>query len=117
MAITNATYKDHAGAAPGNPQPCVLLTLDLDASYPLTADDGYAAFKAVVLAATGLTDAVGKDLTILHVAQNNYPMAVIAKYDRTLDVLKCYDAATGIEYVDGSDLSGAVGLELVIFYK
>ncbi len=116
MAITNAAYADHAGAAPGNPQPSVVITLDLDASYPLTADDGYADFKATVLAATDLAAAVGKDMTILSVQQNNFPTAVLAKYDRALDVLKCYNEAL-VEYANASDLSGCVGLELVVFYK
>lgn len=116
MAITNGTFVAKMGQAPGDPAPAVLLTLDLDNNY--TAD-GYADFKATVLAAVSGQIGAG-DIDIVHVGQNNSPGSAGAKtlamYDRTNDKLVCYDFA-GAEHAGAADLSSVVGLELVIWYK
>ena len=111
MAITSITYKDKNGQAPGDPFGYVVVTLNLDATYPI---GGYAGFKALVLAAC--KGYISTDITILNVEQNNFPMAVWCTYDRLNDKLRCFDDAL-VEYIDTSDLHLATGLELVVFYK
>jgi len=110
MAITNVALQDKIGGAPGDPVFTDVVTLSLDASYPA---GGYVGFTASVEGQIGL----GK--TILEVNQNNVPgsPAVYVAYDRTLDALVCYVWATGVEVAGGVNLSGVVGLELVIRSK
>lgn len=109
MAITNVAIASQSGGAPGNPEYTDIVTLDLDNSYPA---GGYPDFNASV------KDAIGPDRTIMHVAQNNYPgtTKVEAKYDRANDKLVCFDGAFA-EIAGAVDLSGVVGLELVITSK
>ena len=99
MAILNVALAAATGGAPGNPQYIDIVTLDLSAGY--TAG-GWADFSVSV------QDAIGKGKTIQTVVQNNIPGTpkVLVKYDRTTEAL--------IEVAPAGDLSGVVGLELVI---
>ena len=108
MAITNVALTDHIGYAPGQPTFVDVVTLDLDATYPA---GGYPNFTATVEAI------IGKGKQILHVGFNNTPgtTKVYPLYDIANDKLVMNDWA-GAENVV-VDLSGCVGLELVIFSK
>lgn len=111
MAITNAALAVASGGAPGQPQYDDIVTLDLDASYPNPGPTGgYADFYATTLAPI-----IGKGKTVIAVRQNNSvgTTPVHVGYDRANDKLLCYDWA-GAEIANGVDLSGVVGLELVI---
>ena len=90
MAILNVALAAATGGAPGNPQYIDIVTLDLSAGY--TAG-GWADFSVSV------QDAIGKGKTI--------------QTDRTTDKLVCVTEAL-IEVAPAGDLSGVVGLELVI---